>query len=332
MANVSTITNAGNQITALDMVTYEKQLLTTLKAQTVHLRYVKKATLPKNGGTTLSMRRWENLDLTVVPTLMEGNAGLPVTQTVTAITFTPEQYGRFLPYTDRLDWQSIDNVLSEFTKTMGYQAAVDNDIIIRTGLIACSNIIYGGAATQNSEIDDSSYATMILFERASAFLTGNNCISINADGAQYVAIVHPDIAYTIRQDPNWREINKNMPEKIFKNEVGIIGNTRLVETTLAYIAVGAGSSTAAKITRVKKNDAGTYVNVYYTFVLSFESVISCGLSGEDTPRMYIKPFGSAGSNDPLDQMATIGFKYMTMSKIVDTKRMVCIRSSALITV
>lgn len=50
----------------------------------------------------------------------------------------------------------------------------------------------------------------------------------------YVGIIHPDIAYDLMEDPEWKEWHKyTNPDNAYQNEIGEIGGVRFVESTEA---------------------------------------------------------------------------------------------------
>ena len=50
------------------------------------------------------------------------------------------------------------------------------------------------------------------------------------------------------------------------------------------------------------------MKIQHTIVLGKDALLRTGLSGEDNAKMYVKPLGSAGVLDPIDQRQSIGFK------------------------
>jgi hypothetical protein len=50
------------------------------------------------------------------------------------------------------------------------------------------------------------------------------------------------------------------------------------------------------------------LKIQHTLILGKDALVRTGLSGEDNAKMYVKPLGSAGVLDPIDQRQSIGFK------------------------
>jgi N4-gp56 family major capsid protein len=125
--------------------------------------------------------------------------------------------------------------------------------------------------------------------------TGISTYPVNAC---YIAFVHPDTTKALKN------INATTagtfipiqqyadPSKALPDEVGSIDEIRCIESSNCQIFTGAGS-------------AG--INVYATIVLGANAYGISRISGEALKNI-IKPLGTAGSADPLDQRATSGWK------------------------
>jgi hypothetical protein len=50
------------------------------------------------------------------------------------------------------------------------------------------------------------------------------------------------------------------------------------------------------------------LKVQHTIILGKDALMRTGLSGEDNAKTYVKPLGSSGVLDPIDQRQSIGFK------------------------
>ena len=83
-----------------------------------------------------------------------------------------------------------------------------------------------------------------------------------------------------------------MKEGILMGEVGKLFGCRIVETTQAKVFEKAGASNA---------------DVASVIVLGQYAYGYTSLTGSN-PRVIVKPAGSAGTGDPLDQISTVGWK------------------------
>lgn len=54
----------------------------------------------------------------------------------------------------------------------------------------------------------------------------------------YVAIIHPDVAYDLMNDPKWESLNTYQPKNVYAGEIGRLYGVRFVETSEAKIFHG----------------------------------------------------------------------------------------------
>ena len=121
---VHMINEAGYDI-APDKI-YDQLLLDTLKLgeeHYVHLRHTESYSLPR-GARALQKRRWGGLTAVTTP-LLEGIPPAPDKTSMEEITFTATQFGRWMEFTDRVDFDQIDPIIWHYTKELG-------DVINRT--------------------------------------------------------------------------------------------------------------------------------------------------------------------------------------------------------
>lgn len=82
---------------------------------------------------------------------------------------------------------------------------------------------------------------------------------------------------------------------------------------------GLNAADAVAIGATVKADAGTTIadatggnwkelKVHHCIIVGKDALIRTGMSGQDNAQMYVKPKGSAGVIDPIDQRQSIGFK------------------------
>ena len=114
----------------------------------------------------------------------------------------------------------------------------------------------------------------------------------------YVGIIHPDIAYDLMEDPEWKEWHKyTNPDNAYQNEIGEIGGVRFVESTEAKIFAKTGSA----------GTGSTKIDVYSTLILGANAYGVTEITGGGLETI-VKQLGSGGTADPLNQRATAGWK------------------------
>jgi N4-gp56 family major capsid protein len=129
----------------------------------------------------------------------------------------------------------------------------------------------------------------------------------------YVAIVHPDVAYDIMSDPKWVNVKTySDPDGMYEGEIGKIEGVRFVETTEAKVYKDAGASSR---------------DVYGTLILGANAYGVTEVTGGGLQHI-VKQLGSAGSEDPLNQRATAGWKAIKVAERLVEQYMIRIESTS----
>ena len=287
-APINTTTSAG--MTAEMKTFYSKYLIENAKPALVYDQFGQKHNIPKNGGKTIEFRKYSPLPKATTP-LTEGVTPAGKALTVSTVTATVKQYGDFVPLTDMLLLTAIDNNLVQALDLLGAQAGATLDTVTREILMGGTSVQYAeGQVTSRATLTAEHKLTVKAIRLAARFLKKQNAPKI--DGG-YVAIIHPDIAYDIQDDTDWKEWNKyTTSDKMFKGEIGKIANVRFVETTEAKIFAKAGASNQ---------------DVYATLVLGANAYGTTNIEGGGLETI-VKQLGSGGTEDPLNQRGTAGWK------------------------
>ena len=285
---LNTTTSSG--MTAEMKTFYSKYLIENAKPALVYDQFGQKHNIPKNGGKTIEFRKYSPLPKATTP-LTEGVTPAGKALTVSTVTATVKQYGDFVPLTDMLLLTAIDNNLVQALDLLGAQAGATLDTVTREILMGGTSVQYAeGQVTSRATLTAEHKLTVKAVRLAARFLKKQNAPKI--DGG-YVAIIHPDIAYDIQDDPDWKEWNKyTTSDKMFQGEIGKIANVRFVETTEAKIFAKAGASNQ---------------DVYATLVLGANANGTTNIEGGGLETI-VKQLGSGGTEDPLNQRGTAGWK------------------------
>ena len=219
---------------------YDKNLLRYTKPHLVHDQFGQTRNIPKNGGKRIEFIRFEQLPKALTP-LTEVVTPEGQTMTVTKQEAEVKQYGGFVSLSDQISMTAIDNVVVEATTAIGNQAGSTLDTISREALNAGTNVQYAeGQVSSRSELTAEMKLTVKAIKMAVRALKVQNTAKING---HYVAIIHPDCAYDITEDPRFIEVVKyKNPERIFNGEIGTLEGVRFIETTEAKKFTNAGAS------------------------------------------------------------------------------------------
>lgn len=286
-------TTESSGMTAEMKTYYSKYLIANARAKLVHDQFGQTHPIPKNGGKTIEFRKYSPLPKALTP-LTEGVTPEGGTLTVSTITSTVKQYGSYIPLTDMLLLTAIDNNLVQALDLLGGQSGETLDTVTREILNGGTCVQYAeGQVSSRADLDQTMKLTVNAVLLAARFLKKQNAPTI--DGS-YVAIIHPDVAYDIMRDEEWKDWTKyTTPEKMFRGEIGKIGNVRFVETTEAKIFAKAGAT----------SDGGEKCDVYSTLVLGANAYGTTSIEGGGL-QTIVKQLGSG--DDPLNQRATAGWK------------------------
>ena len=289
---------------------YDKNLLRYTKPHLVHDQFGQTRNIPKNGGKRIEFRRFEQLPKALTP-LTEGVTPEGQTMTVTKQEAEVKQYGGFVSLSDQISMTAIDNVVVEATTAIGNQAGSTLDTISREALNAGTNVQYAeGQVSSRSELTAEMKLTVKAIKMAVRALKVQNTAKFNG---HYVAIIHPDCAYDITEDPRFIEVVKyKNPERIFEGEIGTLEGVRFIETTEAKKFANAGESG---------------IDVYSTLLMGENAYATTKIEGGGLETI-VKPLGSGGTADPLNQRSTVGWKAMKVTEILSQQYMVRIETAS----
>ena len=291
MAYTNTDTNmtTSSALSAGMQTYYNRELLRTFEPNLVHLQFGDEHRMPPHSGLVMNMRKLIPLE-TNTKALSEGDPGESVMLAETEVTVQLQQYGEYARCTDKLDLTHLDMDIMRRTKLFGDAGARSIDAVVREELAKCANMIYAGGKASRAELTAADKLTSRELRKAVKTLKKNHAQTF--DG-YFVAIIGPDTMYDLQEDEAFVKVSQYQDkENIYTGEVGRLFGVRLVETTEAKIFEGAGASGA---------------DVASVIVLGQYAYGVTSLKGAK-PRVIVKPAGSAGTADPLDQISTVGWK------------------------
>lgn len=289
---------------------YDRTLLSRLLPNLTFLKYGQKRPMPKNEGDTINFRRFNSLDVPAAP-LTEGVTPDGGNLSITAVTATVAQEGNWVRLSDKISMVGIDPVLTESAALMGENAA-------KTLETRCADVIFkgtsqqfAGGATSAATIAAGKVVNSEEIKKAVRTLRNNNAEPL--EGGYYIGFCDPSVAYDLQNDSLWQDISKyNGAENIMKGEIGRIHGVRFILTTLCPT----DATTAT---------AGT---LHKTLIVGKDAYGVVDVNGSSKPEIIIKPTGSAGTEDPLNQRASVGWKAMAVTVRLQELAMVCIQSMA----
>ncbi len=301
------VNTTGSAELSAEMKTYyERYLIENAKPRLVHDQFGQTKPIPKNSGKVIEFRKYSPLGKAMTP-LTEGVTPTGQKLRMSTITSTVKQYGGYVPLTDVLILTAIDNNVVEALDLLGQQAGETLDTVTREVLNGGTCVQYAeGQVTSRASLTQEHKLTTRAIRLAARFLKKQNANTI--DGS-FVGIIHPDTAFDLMDDPEWKDWSKyTTPEHMYENEIGKIANVRFVETTEAKIFAKAGAA---------MDGGGEGTDVYSTLILGANAygITSVDGGGLET---IVKQLGSGGTSDPLNQRATAGWKAIkTAERLVE---------------
>jgi N4-gp56 family major capsid protein len=307
------------QITAEVNNFYDRALLERAVPFLVHNRFAQVRDIPANSGVNIiKFRRYGSLTATTTA-LSEGVTPSGSQLSVTDVTATTAQYGDYVTLTDVVLMETFDPILTETADILGEQAGDSLDQLCRNVLAAGASIQYASTASSVATIGSGMKLDRSEVKQAVRTLkdnkarpvtsminpgTGYNTTPLNA---AFIGIVHPDTTFDLDDATGWIPVEK-YPNKadVMQGEVGSVGGVRFIESTNAYTTGGTLVTT-----------------VYGTLIFGQNAYAQTRISGQALKNI-VKPLGSAGTADPLDQRTTSGWKATYVAKVLNANFIVIV--------
>ena len=354
---------------------YSKQLLDTIRLDAnayTYYRYAESAPIQEKADK-LTMRRWAPLQAHIVP-LAEGVPPKSDKGSVEKYELAAYQYGRYMEFTDKVDFTVVDPVVAHYSKEYSIVAIETLDLLAQKELLRVSQKFYAGLAINIAAMKIATAKPKIADLRLIGLSFKKQLVKPRSNG-RYHVICSPEFVYDMLDDDyvqNYMKINQttstlyengtlipmfgfefyevmNCPDSgVYTNGGGkkvqpiytkyTAGLTRPSDAhaftaeeadTAGYVydllveAEGTYGSADGYVNDRRTGFAASYIpgqatwtipagwhalKIQHTLILGKDALLRTGLAGEDNAKMYVKPLGSTGVLDPIDQRQSIGFK------------------------
>ena len=214
MSNINTQTTGA--LSAEMKTYYGMELLENAKPALVHNQFAATRGVPVGGGKTVEWRKFGSFEKALTP-LTEGVTPDGSGISVSYITKELSQYGDYTTVSDMLDLTAIDDVVLEITDRHGANMGLTLDTVTRNEIQQGTKVIYAptinadGSETEvlhRYELGKQNKLTAALVARAATALKKMNAPTF--DG-KYVCILHPSVAFDLRNDPDWIAAHQYAP-------------------------------------------------------------------------------------------------------------------------
>ena len=335
---------------------YDKQLLDTIRLDESHYVFYRLAnTTPIQGNAEkLQIRRWAPLEAHITP-LAEGVPPMSDKGSMESYEIGTFSYGRYMEFTDKVDFETIDPVIAHYTQEYAIVAMETLDLLAREALTTVAQAAYANAKADFSALEIGDIPS--LNDLRIIALSMKKQLVKPRNGNRYHVIGTPDFYFDMISDPLVEKyMTINQTTKGFYDDMGPIPPMFGLEFYETMHIDDSGEFTTSEGTFLrtfKSNDGGTYtyanldaatyrvvaednyvrdsrtgmkasyipnltkwnipagsseLKVHRIFVLGADCLTRTEIAGQGNAKMYVKPLGSAGVLDPIDQRQSIGFK------------------------
>lgn len=317
---------SGDARPSLTQAYYDRKLLERSKRKLVHDQYGQVRSMKRKMGNQIMFRRWEKLAQNTVA-LADGVTPTGKDLEHTNVVATISQYGDYTKITDRVDLLFVDPIITEAVSILSTQMAESMDSVVRDVINAGTSFIrstadgasptYGAGArtTVNGCITKRMIDQMVTTlhvndaEYPEAMVPASTKIATEPVGEAFVCIIHPYVHHDLLNSASgfgddFVPVEKyGSTARLLNGEIGKYRNVRFVSTTNAKSWADSGGGTGAGTTY--RSASGSAADVYSCLMIARNAYGVVPLPGAS--KTIRKGFGSAGTADPLNQRATVGW-------------------------
>lgn len=287
---------------------FSYKLLSVPTPNYIHNIAAVKKTLPRDGGTTLRMRRYNAIGPAKVPL---GNTGEhPPAKELTAVEIDAKVnfYGTYIKLNEQVTLQSQDPVLNEAAERLGQSLRTTEDELTRDMLastasaINCTGGINGDRPTEIRRSDINDVVETLLDNDAytiSDNIRGEDRFGTAPVRDAYFAMASTKLTSDLQNVEGFT--HKNLypaPMEALRSEWGAIGNLRFLVSS-----IGSVSKSASQNGR----------DVYNVMCSGLEAYASVDQNGYSTQFIYRPPI----HDGPLALNSSVGYKMATVPKILN---------------
>lgn len=279
--------------------------------------------LPSKSTIVAKFRRYEALPLATTA-LVEGVTPAGTKPTITDYTATLEEFGDFIPYSGFMLDTHEDPILQEYGSLCVQQAAETVETLRWNKIKAGTQVGYanGGITTVNTPISLALQrtATAALLRQRGHYIT--EVVSSSPDFRTepvepgFVAIHHPDVTNDIRNMQGYIPAKQYAGQTtLFPGEHGSVEDVRYCRSVLFTPYLGSSGVYGGASSTMR--NTGGFADVYPVIYLSKDAYGIVPLKGSNALSLIAHNPGSSGTNDPLNQRGTLGWKVAQTSLILN---------------
>lgn len=322
-------------------VVFQQTLLRNTKARALYFLGSTPGEISEHSGTfTVKWRRIENLTVATTPLAeLTGSISLPTREgerpTVNDLTAIVQKYGNFILLNEEVDLKNFNGQTDKLVEILGINAGKSLNILQRDELEDNSPIEFTSTATVAANVvatlatDASELERVVnLLDRADAnkftpMTTGSPNTNTTPQRDAYWGLCHSDIEVQVRRITGFVPVEQYASQTVTsKGEFGSASGIRFISSSQGSINANAGGSTSTAL----RGD--TALDLYTTVIfgmdhhgsvgLGFQHIKEIYVAGDNLPgvQMISHAKGSSGVGDPLNEVATLGWKSWHAPKVL----------------
>ncbi len=299
-------TNTTNNISPEVRVYFDRLLLKIATPALNYDKFAVRRTIPMNSGDTLVFRRYGTLNAATTP-LIESIT--PPGTAASNMDFSAQisWYGAYMIVSDVVQYTVQDRVLNELTKILSLQLGLTLDTLIRDMMIGTASTVacsHGQNGLTPTEITDEDFMTVqkALRQGNAEFLTpiveGSNQFGTAPCREAFWGFMSTDLEDDLERVSSFNAVaNYSSQTSTLRSEWGQTRNIRWLTSTNGF----------------HDNSANP---VYSSFVCGREAYGVVKL-GAMQAQLIVKPLGSSGTSDAIDQRSSVGWKVPFATRLLN---------------
>lgn len=285
---------------------FDRLLLTLARPYYIYDMFAQKRTIPLNSGDQMVFRRYATLTAATVP-IQDGTTPPGDALAVTDFSTQIKWYGNFVVITDQVQFTVQDRVLNESTRVLSLQLGLTLDTLIRNMMVATASSILAtngdnlGTPTEITT-EDIKIAVRALRLGNARLMTkpimGENRFATSPVRSSYWGFMDVTLQVDLENCADFLSAaNYPNPMDALEAEWGSTNNVRWLLSTNGFAT----------------SDA---IPIWSNIILGQEAYGVVKLGSKEA-EFIVKPLGSAGTGDPLNQRGSVGYKYPFATRLLN---------------
>lgn len=295
-----------SQVPAEVRTYFDRLLLTLARPYYIYDMFAQKRTIPLNSGDQMIFRRYSTLTAATVA-IADGTTPPGDALSVTDFSTQIKWYGNFVVITDQVQFTVQDRVLNEATRVLSLQLGLTLDTLIRNMMVAtassilCSNGVNLGTPTEITTADIKTAVRALRLGNARLMtkpIPGENRFATSPVRSSYWGFMDVTIQNDLEACADFLSAaNYPNPMDALEAEWGSTNNVRWLLSTNGF------STTDT-------------IPVWNNIILGQEAYGVVKLGSKEA-EFIVKPLGSSGTADPLNQRGSVGYKYPFATRLLN---------------